>query len=889
MNRGVLWVAMMWLSAFALWPTESGAIIVGQGKDNEFPRYPSIEQTTLVFRSAGGTACTATLVSSRAIMTAASCLGSSGRLTAQLGSDTHTLSCSRVTSPGEPFADIALCASEAPLLFWSPARLEPARAAVPGERVVLVGFGCTSPGGLDRAGAPRYQQEQVQVLGIAGQGEPLVEAVGAAACFGDSGGGVYRPPAAPGKSPVLVGVISRSDLARTTWFVPVAAPLVVDKIRAWSSATGVPVCGISELSAGCESGPDQPPDLGASNTVVLRAPDASEPLTANLYAAQLVLADGEGRETVETVFARVCGTPLSSVPGMTSDQARAIGGVTVRRGDFIEIPKCPVVAYKAARDTSARHVVRELDTVWSIYKGLKKTSREVPKQSATEFAEYVRRFELLNPTLRSPDDIKPKQIVNVPSVPGVPRPVPVATTAVPDALPILTLSSDESDASCRGPATAAGYPYDLALLLDVLSMNRRVDIPAAPVGITIADSGLQGAGQGAFIESVLSKRRQTDFKAHQDAIAPVVVNPRARTHGTAVASVALGGPLYARFGPTSGVPRIQLAVHRIYSTPSTTNAADAEDRVTADVALFDDMIAFAEDKDAGIVNLSLRSTGTIPAIENKTREPRTRLLFVAAAGNEGKKLSRDPALDVDVTYPAVYGGQSSLRLITVMALDGEGSRAGFSNWGARFVDIAAPGCRVPALRWDSELGRFVETRESGTSMAVPMVSFAAAVVRSESNGEFWPEQIKRRLLVSADLTPVQPLIEEVRDGRQLNIAKAAALRNDVVELSGRRLLVGDLRLQEGTTVLVGPSKRLQLSCEQEADLRLKPEDLFKIARWTPDAQGERFKVYYRGAANELFLSDVCRRPPFQVHLIKLSGETVQVEWRDVQDIVTRNN
>lgn len=125
-------------------------------------------------------------------------------------------------------------------------------------------------------------------------------------------------------------------------------------------------------------------------------------------------------------------------------------------------------------------------------------------------------------------------------------------------------------------------------------------------------------------------------------------------------------------------------------------------------------IRWAADRGARVINLSLGTNGTFGgptdlqlAIDYAWRRG---ALIVAAAGNSGAS-----SLDFPARLPNV---------VSVAALDENGQRASYSNYGSG-LDISAPGTRILTLTSNNQIHYL-----SGTSLAAPFVTAAAALLLS---------------------------------------------------------------------------------------------------------------------------------------------------------------
>lgn len=190
-------------------------------------------------------------------------------------------------------------------------------------------------------------------------------------------------------------------------------------------------------------------------------------------------------------------------------------------------------------------------------------------------------------------------------------------------------------------------------------------------------------------------------------------------HGTAVAGVIGAMP-----NNNLGVAGINWNIKMM---PVKALAADG----TGDLSAVSSGIVWATDHGANIINLSLGGGGfnADPTLSNAVTYAYDRgALIVSAAGNDMADVGIN--LDASPVYPVCADNGKNM-VLGVVATDNNDVKANFSNFGHNCVDISAPGKRIitTAFLPDNPSDN-VLIYGSGTSLATPVVSAIAALIKS---------------------------------------------------------------------------------------------------------------------------------------------------------------
>lgn len=154
-------------------------------------------------------------------------------------------------------------------------------------------------------------------------------------------------------------------------------------------------------------------------------------------------------------------------------------------------------------------------------------------------------------------------------------------------------------------------------------------------------------------------------------------------------------------------------------------------------------ITWAADNGAKVINLSLGGSSPSKTLERAVNYAWNKgTVVVAAAGNSGNRSK---------LYPAAY-----TKAIAVAATNNQDQKASFSSYGAKWVDVSAPGENVFStfpnhpFVIQTKYGRSQNYDfASGTSMAAPMVAGAAALVWSTNYGST-ASMVRTRLETTAE-------------------------------------------------------------------------------------------------------------------------------------------
>ncbi len=192
-------------------------------------------------------------------------------------------------------------------------------------------------------------------------------------------------------------------------------------------------------------------------------------------------------------------------------------------------------------------------------------------------------------------------------------------------------------------------------------------------------------------------------------------------------------------------------------------------------------INYAVDNGATIINLSFVGYSYSQAMKEAIeRAVAAGVVVIAPAGNEqsgghGVDLNRKPI------YPACYVDKNNQSLVIgVAATDGIDQKAPFSGYGNTCVDISAPGVGFfstsvysPQQSWHGKFfDNYYDGYWSGTSVAVPLVSGALALIQSINPSLTTKESIAVLLNSADNIDALNPSYQGQLGKGRLNLENA---------------------------------------------------------------------------------------------------------------------
>lgn len=333
-------------------------------------------------------------------------------------------------------------------------------------------------------------------------------------------------------------------------------------------------------------------------------------------------------------------------------------------------------------------------------------------------------------------------------------------------------------ADAYGGVEAAGLWYYDDYALALYEAKETVDgwkqslAGTPPVVIAVVDTGITPAHD--IFEDVLLKNAAGEVLGDNSTVADGggnvdISDTSSGRHGNRVAGVIamliheMGLEDFIKIYPIKASV-LNKEGQDAFSVKNVTEAINrAVDKADADVINFSFGIQYSEQTKEWATDAQLAY-----AIDRAS----TDALIVAAAGNNSKKASAQATSEA--FYPAALDGVFS---VMGYGRSGDGALALYdrSNYGSLY-DIAAPAQNIYSAT--DVYGASAYGYDNGTSMAAPIVSFAAALVklRYRAEGREEPEpQLVARLLKSFDYTSI------LHDGAEIECLDLLTLVSEPIE------------------------------------------------------------------------------------------------------------
>ena len=255
------------------------------------------------------------------------------------------------------------------------------------------------------------------------------------------------------------------------------------------------------------------------------------------------------------------------------------------------------------------------------------------------------------------------------------------------------MEKDGGDSSVIVAVIDSGVDYDHEDLKDNMWVNAK-EIP---------DNGRDDDGNGYIddyygVDIIAGRGNGGDTNGHGTHVAGIIA---ARNNNVGVMGIAYNVKIMS----------VKAAMHN-----GTLNQADIAKAVL-----------YAYENGAEVINMSFGGSACSIAVQDALATAYTRCVLVASAGNSGYPNEPTPTFPIPLpNYPAAL-----TYVLGVMSVDQNGVESVFTNWDAKAFngveyELYAPGENIMSTLPGNKYGYL-----SGTSMAAPVVSAFAAILRSE--------------------------------------------------------------------------------------------------------------------------------------------------------------
>lgn len=267
------------------------------------------------------------------------------------------------------------------------------------------------------------------------------------------------------------------------------------------------------------------------------------------------------------------------------------------------------------------------------------------------------------------------------------------------------------------------------------------------VTVAVVDTGIQFNHPFLKDNLIASKGalNKANYGVDFSTKSPTTAPTDSHGHGTHVAGIV-----------KSIFPEVKILALKYYN-PKASGQANLESTIKA--------LEYAVDQNVDIINYSgggpEASTAELAVLKKAEKKG---ILVIAAAGNERSNIDRKK----NAYFPASYGLSN---IITVGAHDEGNKLISASNWGAKSVDIAAPGYRIKSAIPNNGAGYM-----TGTSQATAFVTGVVALVKSQYP-EFNYQQIRNIIISSSSKT--RTLKGKVLGGGKLDASRALDVASHV--------------------------------------------------------------------------------------------------------------